>query len=120
MSHKQPMALPIGSDHPQSAFIEEVDDEDLHVPFSGFPLIGRTILQHVDDPDVIDSPGPAQPQVPLPTDNPDEGLAAPDSDDDSLPFLGDPEPKFFGEMTPPSISLIGAAAFKWLIDVGEE
>jgi len=33
------------------------------------PPIGRTILQHVDDPDVIDSPGPTQPRVPLPTDN---------------------------------------------------
>jgi len=42
------------------------------------------------------------------------------SDNDLLPFLGDPEPKFFGKMTPPLISLIGAAAFKWLIDVGEE
>jgi len=38
----------------------------------------------------------------------------------SLPFLGDPEPEFFGEMTLPSISLIGAAAFKWLRDAGEE
>jgi len=43
-----------------------------------------------------------------------------DSNDNSLPFLGDPEPEFFGKMTPPSISLIGAAAFKWLIDAGEE
>ena len=102
MSREQPVALPVGSDHPRSAFIEEVDDKDLHVPFLGFPLIGRTILQHVDNPDVIDSPGPAQPQVPLPTNNPDEGLGAPDPDDDSLPFLGDPEPEFFGEMTPPS------------------
>src|SRR5882724_5769775 len=36
------------------------------------------------------------------------------------PFLGDPKPELFGETTLPSISLIGAAAFKWLIDVGEE
>jgi len=27
-----------------------------------------------------------------------------------LPFLGDPEPEFFGEITLPSISLIGVAA----------
>src|SRR5882724_5922490 len=119
-SHEQPMALPVGSDCLRSAFIEEVDDEDLYVPSSGSPPIGHTILQHVDDPDVIDSPGPTQPRVPLPTDNPDEGLGAPDSSDNSLPFLGDPEPEFFGEMTPPSISLIGAAAFKWLIDAGKE
>jgi len=46
--------------------------------------------------------------------------ALPDSDDDSLPFLGDPEPEFFGKMTPPSISLIEAAAFKRLINAGEE
>src|SRR5882724_9421863 len=26
MSHEQPMALPVGSDHPRSTFIEEVDD----------------------------------------------------------------------------------------------
>src|SRR5882724_9169458 len=70
-SHEQPVALPVGSDRPRSAFIEEVDDEDLYVPSSGSPPIGRTILQHVDDPDVIDSPGPTQPRVPLPTDNPD-------------------------------------------------
>jgi len=45
----------------------------------------------------------------------------PNSDDDSLPFLGDPEPEFFSEKTTClSISLIGAAAFKRLIDVGEE
>jgi len=47
-------------------------------------------------------------------------LDASNSDDDSLPFLGDPEPEFFSEKTLPSISLIGAAAFKRLIDVGEE
>ena len=102
MSHEQPMALPIGSDRPRSAFIEEVNDEDLYVPSSGSPPIGRTILQHVDNSDVIDSPGPTQPRVPLPTDNPDEGLGAPDSDDNSLPFLGDPEPEFFGKKKPPS------------------
>src|SRR5882724_10818540 len=119
-SHEKPMALPVGSDCPRSAFIEEVDDKDLYVPSSGSPPIGRTILQHADDPDVIDSPGPTQPWVPLPTDNPGEGPGAPDSDDNSLPFLGDPEPEFFGETTPPSISLIGAAAFKRLIDAGEE
>ena len=42
------------------------------------------------------------------------------NDDDTLPFLGDPEHEFFSEMTVPSISLIGAAAFKWLIDAGEQ
>src|SRR5882672_930487 len=47
-------------------------------------------------------------------------ILSPDPDDDSIPSLGDPEHKFFGEMTPPSISLIGVAAFKWLIDAGEE
>src|SRR5882724_153098 len=47
-------------------------------------------------------------------------LGTSDSDDNSLPFLGDPEPEFFGEMTLLSISLIGVAAFKWLIDASEE
>src|SRR5882724_7082134 len=41
-------------------------------------------------------------------------------DDDTLPFLGDPEHEFPSETTTPSISLIGAAAFKRLIDAGEE
>jgi len=31
-SHKQPVDLPIGLDHLQSAFIEEVNDKDLSVP----------------------------------------------------------------------------------------
>ena len=44
-----------------------------------------------------------------------EDTASDCDDDDTLPFLGDPEHKFFSEMTTPSISLIGVAAFKWLI-----
>jgi len=114
------MALPIGSDHPQSAFIEEVNDEDLYVLLLGPPPISHTILQHIGDPDIVDGPGPAQPQVPQPTNKFNEGLGTPDSDNDSLPFLGDPEPEVFSNTTPPSISLIGAAAFKRLIDAGEE
>ena len=47
-------------------------------------------------------------------------ILPPDPDNDSIQPLGDPEHEFFGTTTPPSISLIGAAAFKWLIDVGEE
>ena len=35
-------------------------------------------------------------------------------------LLGDPEPEFFGKTTLPSISLIGVAAFKQLINAGEE
>src|SRR5882672_5174818 len=45
---------------------------------------------------------------------------ATEPDDDSIPLLGDPEHEFFGDKTLPSISLIGAAAFKRLIDMGEE
>src|SRR5882672_6352085 len=44
----------------------------------------------------------------------------PDPNDDTIPPLGDPEHEFFGGTTPPSISLIRAAAFKQLIDMGEE
>jgi|SRR5882724_11659182 len=54
------------------------------------------------------------------TDNLTEDIGTSNSNDESLPFLGDPEPKFFSEMTLPSISLIGVAAFKWLIYMGEE
>jgi len=45
---------------------------------------------------------------------------ATEPDDDSIPLLGDPEHEFFGDKTLPSISLIGAATFKQLIDAGEE
>jgi len=54
------------------------------------------------------------------TDDTHEDMGTSNSDDNSLPFLGDPKPEFFGKTTPPSISLIGAAAFKQLIDAGEE
>ena len=46
-----------------------------------------------------------------PSDNDNENM---------LPFLGDPEHEFLGETTTPSNNLIGAAAFKQLINVGEE
>ena len=85
---------------------------------SGHPqLIGHTTVQHINNPDLVNGPGPTSSQVPPPIEDPHE---VPNSDDDSLPFLGDPKPEFFGETTLPSISLIGAVAFKWLIDVGEE
>jgi len=83
-------------------------------------LISHTTVQHVDDPDIINSPRPIMSQDPPTINDPHEDLGASDSDNNSLPFLGDPEPEFFGEMTLPTISLIGVAAFKWLINVGEE
>jgi len=98
----------------------EVDDEYLYVLSSGPQLIGHATVQHIDDPGIIYSPGLTSSQVPPLTDDPHEDLCASNSDNDSLPFLGDPEPELFGKMTPPSISLIGVAAFKQLIDVGEE
>src|SRR5882724_3239164 len=119
-SHKQPVDLPVKSDHPRSAFIEEVDDEDLPVPSTGPQPIGDATVQHIDNSDIFDGPGPTSSSAPPSIKDPHEGLGASDSNDDSLPFLGDPEPEYLGEMTPPSISLIGAAAFKQLIDVGEE
>ena len=119
-SNEQPVDLPIESDHPQSAFIEEVNNKDLSVPSSIPQPISHATVQHVKDPDIINSTLLTSSQVPPPTDDPHEDLGASDSDSDSLPFLGDPEPEFFGKMTPPSISLIGATAFKWLIDAGEE
>ena len=74
----------------------------------------------LDDPDIFDGPGPTSSLVPPPIKDPHEDLGTSDSDDNSLPSLGDPEPEFFGKKTLPSISLIGAAAFKQLIDAGEE
>jgi len=90
------------------------------VPSSSPQPISHTTVQHVDDPNFIDDPGSARSQVPLPTNDLNEGLGTPDSNDDSLPFLADPEPEFFVEMTLPLISLIGAAAFKQLIDAGKD
>ena len=90
------------------------------MPSSGPQLIGHTTVQHVDDPDFINSPEPSRVPVPPVTNDLNEDIGASDSNDDSLPFLGDPELEFFREMTLPSISLICAAAFKWLIDAGEE
>ena len=58
--------------------------------------------------------------APLLTDDLNEDNVISYSDDDSLPFLGDPEHKLFGKMTLASISLIGVASFKQLIDTGEE
>src|SRR5882724_4654864 len=78
------------------------------------------MVQHINDPDLFHGPGMTSSSVPPPIEDPHEDLDASDSNDDSLPFLGDPKPEFFGKETPPSISLIGAAAFKRLIDAGEE
>jgi len=107
-------------DCPQSTFSEEVDDKDLPVLSSGPQLIGHTTVQHIDDPDIINSPVLTSSQVPLPTDDPHEDLGTSNSNSDSLPFLSDPEPEIFGKMTLPSISLISVAAFKQLINVDEE
>jgi len=56
-SHKQPVDLPAGSGHPRSAFIEEVDDEDLLVPSTSPQPIGHATVQHIDNPDIFDGPG---------------------------------------------------------------
>src|SRR5467141_4188724 len=119
-SHEQPVDTPIGSECPRSALIEEVDDEDAFVmPVDPEP-IGHTTVQHVNDPDNVEEPfAPGRPR-PCSTGNDPADVLPPDPDDDTIPPLGDPEHKFFGETTPPSISLIGVAAFKQLIDAGEE
>jgi len=91
-SHKQPVDLPIRSDCLKSAFIEEVNNEDLFVPSSGPELISHTTVQHINIPDFVNSPEPARvPEPPL-TDDLDEDLGASNSNDDSSPFLGDPNP----------------------------
>jgi len=72
MSHKQPLDLPIGIDHPLSAFIEEINDKHLFVPSPGPQLIGHATIQHIDNLDFISSPGPARSQVTPPTDDSNE------------------------------------------------
>src|SRR5882672_3809018 len=120
MSHEQPVDTLIGSKRPRSAFIKEVEDEDAFVKPLGPKPIGHTMVQHVDDPDPFNEPITPGRHHPCSTGNDPADILPPDHDDDTIPPLGDPEHKFFGETTPPSISLIGAAAFKWLIDAGEE
>jgi len=111
---------PIGSERPRSAFIEEVDDKDAFVkPLRPEP-IGHSTVQHVDDPDPFDEPSTHDRPCPSATGKDPVDVLSPDPDDDTIPPLGDPEHEFFGENMPPSISLIGAAAFKRLIDAGEE
>src|SRR5882672_2321416 len=118
MSHEQPVDTLFGSEHPQSAFIEEVDDEDAFVTPLGPKLIGHTMVQHVDDPDPFNKPiTPGQPR-PSSMGNEPADVLPPDPNDDSIPPLGEPEHEFFGKTTPPSISLIRSAAFKCLIDKG--
>ena len=90
------------------------------MPSYGPQLIGHATVQHIDNPDIFYGPGLTTSSVPPPIEDPYRDLGTSNSNDDSLPFLGDPEPKFFGETTLPSIILIGAAAFNQLIDVGEE
>ena len=90
------------------------------MPSTGPQPIGHATVQHINDPGIFNGPGPTSSSVPPPIEDPHGDLGDSDSDSDSLPFLGDPEPEFFGKTTPPSISLIGVAAFKWVINVGEE
>src|SRR5467141_3231398 len=119
-SHKQPVDTPIGSEHPRSAFIKEVDDEDALVIPLGAEPIGHTTVQHVDDWDPVDEPiAPGRP-CPCSMGNDPADVLPPNPDDDTIPPLGDPEHEFFGKTTLPSISLIRAAEFKWLINMGEE
>jgi len=54
MIHEQPVDLPTGSDCLRSAFIEEVDDEDLPVPSTGPQPISHATVQHVDNSDIFD------------------------------------------------------------------
>jgi len=97
-----------------------VVNDDIFVPPSSPKPNNHTTVQHVNDTDFMNDHEPARTPEPLLTDdlNGDDGTS--DPDDDSLPSLGDPKHKFFSEMTLPSISLIDVAAFKWLINVGEE
>jgi len=97
-----------------------VVNDDIFVPPSSPKPNNHTTVQHVNDTDFMNDHEPARTPEPLLTDDLNEDNGAPNSDANSLPFLGDPKHKFFGKMTPPSISMIGVAAFKWLIDAGEE
>ena len=79
---------------------------------SGPELVSHTHIQHANDPNCINDAEPSPVPAQQLTDDLDEDNNPSDPNDESLPP--------FGEMTPPSISLIGVAAFKWLMNVGEE
>ena len=90
------------------------------MPSSCPKLISHATIQHVDDLNFVNHHEPTRAPAPPLSNNLNEDLGTSNSNDDSLPFLGDPKPEFFGKTTPPSIHLIGAAAFKWLIYADEE
>ena len=77
---------------------------------SGPKLVSHTTIQHVANPDFIDDPKPPKAPVPQLTDDIDEDDGPSNPNNDSLPSLGDPKHKFFGETPPPTISLIGVVA----------
>ena len=120
MSYKQSVNIPISTQSLQSTFIEEADNKDTFVLPSGPKPVGHTTFQHLNDSDFIYNPEPSKTPVPWLSNDLDEDDKPSNPDDDSLPSLCDPEHGFFGKTTPPSISLIGAAAFKQMIAAGEE
>jgi len=69
------------------------------VPSTSPQPIGDTTVQHIDNSDIFDGPGRNQLLDPTTIEDHHEDLGASDSNDDSLPSLGDPEPEFFGETT---------------------
>src|SRR5882724_12910463 len=75
-SHKQPVDLPTGSNRLRSAFIEEVNDEDISVPSSSPQPIGHTTVQHIDDSDIFDGPGLTSSLVPPPIKDPHGDLVS--------------------------------------------
>jgi len=91
MSQKQPVDLSSRSECPQSAFIKVVNDEELFVPPSSPELIGHTTVQHVDDSNFVIDPEPVRTPAPLLTNDLDEDNSTSHSDDNSLPFPGDPK-----------------------------
>jgi len=109
--------LPAGSNHLQSAFIEEVEDEDIPVLSSGPQPISHATVQHIDDPDIFEGPGPPSSSV-HPSGHSGD-LGSPDSDDDSLPFLGDPNLNSLVKqhhLNQPD----WCGCLKWLINASEE
>ena len=58
MSHEQPVDAPIEPKCPQSAFVEEVDDEDTFVLPPGPDPDSHETVQHVNDPVFINDPEP--------------------------------------------------------------
>jgi len=89
MSQENPVDRSTIPEHPHSACIEDIDDEDIIVWLPGPEPVGNVTIQHINE---LDPTPKLEPPVQLPPQPPvimQEDNNTSNSDDDSLPSLGD-------------------------------